>query len=79
MTANAFWLVALNVGLGLLVLLPLLLVVGACVLEVVKRARRRRDVRFESLPGIGRVPVLRFEPDRPVRRRTAAGGPALGA
>ncbi|MEN8148688.1 MAG: hypothetical protein ABFS86_02625 [Planctomycetota bacterium] len=51
-------LVATNVALALLVLVPAALVAGAVVCQFVGN-RNRRPVTYVDLPGVGRIPVLR--------------------
>jgi hypothetical protein len=52
-------LVIANLCLGMIVAVPLLLVGGAVLKEVVGRIRRRRRIVWVELPGVGRIPVLR--------------------
>ncbi len=58
--SGTFWLVAANVGLASLVLLPLVAVLAAAVAGILARPgrRRRREVRWERIPGLGVIPVL---------------------
>jgi hypothetical protein len=73
MLTRTFWLTALNVVLGLFVLAPLLLVLWAVVREVVGRIRRRRrDVEWTVVPGVGKLPVLIEDGGH---LRPIAGGP----
>lgn len=80
LVSKTFWLTTLNLALGVLVLAPLLLVLFAVAREIVTRARaRRRDVTWATIPGIGRIPVLKDDGRVPSRRVRRAHGPAHGS
>ena len=52
-------LVVANLFLGAVVVVPLLLVGVAVLREGVGRIRRRREIEWVELEGVGRIPVLR--------------------
>ena len=57
---RSIWLVILNVGLALLVVIPTLVLVVSLVVGFLARALRRekREVNLVEIPGIGIIPVL---------------------
>lgn len=80
LSSRTFWLTALNLVLGVVVLAPLLLVLFAVARELLARAKaRRKDVTWTTIPGLGRIPVLKGASPAPTRRVRNAHGRAHGS
>jgi hypothetical protein len=61
-TESVYALLLANVLLALFVAVPFLLVGAAIFRELCAALRRRRDIEWVELPGIGRIPVLKATP-----------------
>jgi len=57
--SGTVYLLCLNVALAALVLVPLFAVLIVVACEMVGRIRNRKRVKWEEVPGVGVLPVLR--------------------